>query len=176
MESNPAPITPDPQPPVNTLPIADSATRAIPILIGGRRSARYQAKELLVNIHPAVSRERASNPISPSPAPTTPISRRRRTRRSARRRWVSPRLRSGGHRATDATRDTRRRHPAFLCSIPGRARSPSRFMVRGGKGRQWTERPGKTLHLPLQNGHFGNPSKKFQRPLSIGGGMAMKQK
>jgi hypothetical protein len=28
------------------------------------------------------------------------------------------------------------------------------------KVRQWTERPGKTLHLPLQNGHFGNPSKK----------------
>jgi hypothetical protein len=50
----------------------------------------------------AVSRERVSNPILPSPAPTTPISRRRRTRRSARRGWAGPRLRSGGRRATDA--------------------------------------------------------------------------
>ena len=50
----------------------------------------------------AVSWEPVSNPILPSPAPTTPISRRRRTRRSARRGWATPRLRSGGRRATDA--------------------------------------------------------------------------
>jgi hypothetical protein len=72
---------------------------------GGRQGTRYQAKEILVVIilySNAAFREPASNPILPSPEPTTPISRRRRTRRSARCGWATPRLRSGGRRATDA--------------------------------------------------------------------------
>ena len=53
--------------------------------------------------------------------------RKRRSHRSARLRiGRGPRLR-GGRRSTRCQRATRRRHHAFLCSIPGRTRFPSRF-------------------------------------------------
>jgi hypothetical protein len=64
--------------------------------------------------------------IESNPAPTTPISRRRRTRRSARCGWAGQRLR-GGHRSNRCKRATHRCHPAMQCSIPRRARSSGRF-------------------------------------------------
>src|ERR1019366_327747 len=70
----------------------------------------------------AASREPTSNPISPSPAPTTPIRRGRRSRADG-----PVHNSGGGGRVTRCTRATRRHHPAFLCSIPGSARSPGRF-------------------------------------------------
>lgn len=50
------------------------------------------------------------------------------TRRPAHCGWAGPRFRSGGRRAPRNRRATRRRHPAFLCSIPGRARFQADFM------------------------------------------------
>jgi hypothetical protein len=94
-----------PQPASQHATDSRSATWAIPILMGaaGAPDTKQESYSSTFIMHSsAASRERVSNPISPSPAPTTPVSRRRRTRRSALCGCAGPRLRSGGTGAIDA--------------------------------------------------------------------------
>jgi hypothetical protein len=118
-----------PQPPFSTLRIADPQTWAIPTLMGPR-GARYQAKELLISIHPvlqySIPRARLKSCHRRS---RSPISRRRRTRRSARRGWAGPRLRSGGGAgATDAREILSVAILQSSAVSQGRAQFPGRFL------------------------------------------------
>src|ERR1017187_4625673 len=67
--------------------------------------------------HPAFPCSIPRTCIESNPAPIIQTRRGRRSRRSARRGWAGPRLRSGGRRAPDTKRATHRRHPAVQCSI-----------------------------------------------------------
>ena len=122
---------------------------------------------------------------SPHRRSRSPISRRRRTHRSARCGWASPRLRGGAGQPMQercssspycipmqypregATRPIYEARPTAAlvhaelqleCSLGHQSAIPHlrRFSgVRDGKGRQWTERPSTTHRPTLQNGHSG---------------------
>src|ERR1035441_8182766 len=97
---------------------------------GGPRGARYQARELLVNIHPVLqcsipgARFESNLPIAGADHPDQPKATHPPISTLQMGRPATPFRGAPGNRCKRATH---RRHPAVQCSIQGRARFPGRF-------------------------------------------------
>ena len=111
-----------PQPPFSTLRIAAPQTWAIPTLMGGRQGTRYQARELLVNIHPVLqcsiprARLKSNLAIAGADHPDQP----KATHPPISTLWMGhPATPFRGAPGNRCKRATHRRHPAVQCSIQG---------------------------------------------------------